>query len=87
MARKLTILIDDAVYEGLHRVVGRGSISKFIENLARPHVAQRDLSAQYREAARDATREREARARTQGRARRTQQTTPPRSTCSKRRSM
>jgi len=28
-------LIDDAVYEGLHRVVGRGGISKFIEDLAR----------------------------------------------------
>jgi predicted CopG family antitoxin len=62
VAKKLTILIDDAVYEGLHRVVGRGGISKFIENLARPHVAQRDLGAQYREAARDAAREREAQA-------------------------
>ena len=66
MARKLTILIDDAVYEGLHRVVGRGSISKFIEDLARPHVTQRELSAQYREAARDAAREREAKAWTEG---------------------
>ena len=43
MSKKLTILIEDSVYEGLHRVVGRGSISKFIENLARPHVAQKDL--------------------------------------------
>jgi len=25
MAKKLTILIDDAVYEGLHKVVGRGA--------------------------------------------------------------
>ena len=58
MSKKLTILIDDSVYEGLHRVVGRGSISKFIENLARPHVAHKDLGAQYREAARDAARER-----------------------------
>ena len=69
MARKLTILIDDAVYEGLHRVVGRGSISKFIEDLARPHVAQRDLSSQYREAARDSAREKEAAAWTEGLAR------------------
>lgn len=66
MSRKLTILIDDAVYEGLHRVVGRGSISKFIEGLARPHVAQPDLSAQYREAAKNAAREREACAWTEG---------------------
>jgi len=66
MSRKLTILIDDAVYEGLHRVVGRGSISKFIEDLARPHVAQRDLSAQYREAAKNVARELEACAWTEG---------------------
>jgi predicted CopG family antitoxin len=66
MSKKLTILIDDAVYEGLHRVVGRGSISKFIEDLARPHVAQTDLSAQYREAAKNAAREREAKAWTEG---------------------
>ena len=66
MGKKLTILIDDAVYEGLHRVVGRGGISKFIEQLARPHVAQADLTEQYREAARDAMREKEARAWTEG---------------------
>src|ERR1035437_8664828 len=62
MSKKLTILIEDSVYEGLHRVVGRGSISKFIENLARPHVAQKDLGAQYREAALDVSCEHESRA-------------------------
>jgi predicted CopG family antitoxin len=61
MSRKLTILIEDSVYEGLHRVVGRGSISKFIEDLARPYVAQKNLGAQYRKAAQDAAREHEAR--------------------------
>lgn len=66
MSKTLTILIEDSVYEGLHRIVGRGSISKFIEDLALPHVAQKDLAAQYREAARDAEREREARAWTKG---------------------
>lgn len=66
MSRKLTILIEDSVYEGLHRVAGRGSISKFIENLARPLVAQHDMGAQYREAAWDAAREREAREWTEG---------------------
>ncbi len=66
MSKKLTILIEDSVYEGLHRVVGRGGISKFIENLARPHVAQNDMGAQYREAARDTAREREARDWTEG---------------------
>jgi predicted CopG family antitoxin len=66
MNKKLTITIEESVYEGLHRVVGRGSISKFIEDLARPHVAQKDLAAQYREAARDTSREREAVAWTEG---------------------
>lgn len=66
MAKKLTILIDDAVYVGLHRVVGRGGISKLIEDLARPHVVQRDLAAQYRDAAKDAAREREARSWSEG---------------------
>ena len=66
MAKKLTILIDDAGYEGLHRMVGRGSISTFFENLARPHVSRRDPNAQYREAAKDAAREREAQAWTKG---------------------
>ncbi len=42
MSKKLTILIEDSVYEGLHRVAGRGSISKFIEDLARPHIARLD---------------------------------------------
>jgi predicted CopG family antitoxin len=69
MAKKLTILIDDTVYEGLHKVVGRGGISKFLEQLARPHVAQTDLTEQYREAARDVSREKEARAWTKGLAR------------------
>jgi hypothetical protein len=66
MVRKLTILIDDAVYEGLHRVVGGGGISRFLEDLAQPHVAQRDLSAQYREAVKDAAREAEAQAWSEG---------------------
>jgi hypothetical protein len=66
MAKKLTSLIDDAVDDGLHRVVGRGGISRFLEDLARPHVAQRDLGARYREAAKDAAREAEAQAWSEG---------------------
>lgn len=38
MHRKLTINLNEDVYRGLHRVVGRGSIGRFLENLARPHV-------------------------------------------------
>jgi predicted CopG family antitoxin len=39
MHKKLTITVDEEVYEGLHRVIGRRRISGFIEELVRPHVA------------------------------------------------
>lgn len=61
MHRKLTITVSDEVYQGLYRTVGRGSISRYIEELVRPHVvADHDLAALYREAAADEEREREA---------------------------
>ncbi len=61
MRKKLTIMIDQEVYEGLHRVVGRGRIGRFVERLARPHVVKADLEAGYREMAADEAREAEAR--------------------------
>ncbi len=60
MRKKLTIMIDQEVYEGLHRVVGRGRIGRFVERLARPHVVKADLEAGYREMAADEAREAEA---------------------------
>ena len=60
MQRKLTITVDERVYEGLHRVIGRGNISGFIESLVRPHVVGADLEAAYREMAEDEEREAEA---------------------------
>lgn len=63
MQRKMTITIDEAVYAGLHQVIGRGNISQFLENLARPHVLKEDsLDAGYQAMAADATREAEAQA-------------------------
>jgi len=38
MHKKMTITLDEAVYDGLFRVVGRRKISQFLEDLARPHV-------------------------------------------------
>lgn len=61
MHRKLTITIDAEVYEGLHRTIGRGRISQFIEDLVRPLVLDADLDAGYRDMAADLVREREAR--------------------------
>ena len=61
MQRKLTITVADEVYRGLHRKVGRGQISRFIEGLVRPHVVEdRELEVAYREMAADREREQEA---------------------------
>jgi predicted CopG family antitoxin len=60
MHKKLTITMDEQVYYGLHRVVGRQKISQFIETLVRPHVAAQDLAAAYRDMAADESREAEA---------------------------
>lgn len=38
--RKLTITVEDAVYRGLYKVVGRRNISRFINDLARPSVVR-----------------------------------------------
>ncbi len=60
MQKKLTITLDERVYEALHRVIGRGQISQFIESLVRPHVMGLDLEAAYRQMAQDEAREAEA---------------------------
>jgi hypothetical protein len=60
MQKKLTITIDEKVYDGLYHVIGRRRISRFIEDLVRPHVVSQDLEAAYREMAQDEAREAEA---------------------------
>jgi len=60
MHKKLTITVDAEVYDGLHKVVGAGRISGFIEDLVRPHVIKTDLAEGYRLMANDAKREKEA---------------------------
>jgi hypothetical protein len=60
MRRKLTITVDEGIYDGLHRVVGPRRISGFIESLVRPHVLQEDMAVAYRDMARDEAREEEA---------------------------
>lgn len=58
--RKLTITVDDEVYSGLHRRIGQRKISKFLNDLARPHVIGDELDAAYRDMAADEEREQEA---------------------------
>jgi predicted CopG family antitoxin len=60
MHKKMTITIDEEVYNALYRVIGKGNISQFLENLARPHVLKEDLASAYQAMAADTEREREA---------------------------
>ncbi len=60
MLKKLTITIDADLYDGLHRVIGRRRISRFLNDLARPLVLQQDLAAGYAAMAADTAREAEA---------------------------
>lgn len=60
MQKKLTITIEESVYRGLYQRVGAGRISRFIEDLVRPHVLPKELEDAYVEMARDEAREAEA---------------------------
>lgn len=60
MQRKLTISIDEQVYEGLYAVIGPRRISRFIEDLVRPYVVNQELEAAYKEMAQDEEREAKA---------------------------
>lgn len=61
MHKRITITLDEAVYEGLQRRVGKRRISQFIEELVRPHVLDSALDDGYRAMAADGEREAEAR--------------------------
>jgi hypothetical protein len=60
MRKKLTITVEERVYDGLHVVIGRRRISQFIESLVRPYVVGKDLEIAYRQKARDEARDAEA---------------------------
>ena len=60
MQKKLTITLDETVYNGLHAVIGRRHISQFIERLVRPHVLDSERAEGYRQMAADEAREQEA---------------------------
>jgi hypothetical protein len=60
MHKRMTISIDAAVYDGLVARVGRGKISRFLEDLARPYVMPDELAEAYAAMARDSDREKDA---------------------------
>jgi predicted CopG family antitoxin len=60
MQKKLTVTIDEEVYDGLRAVIGPRKISRFIEELVRPHVVKKNMYAAYKEMAADKVRESDA---------------------------
>ena len=60
MQKKLTITIDEEVYAGLYKTIGPRKISKFVEELVRPHVVRPNLESAYAQMAKDKKREKEA---------------------------
>jgi hypothetical protein len=57
--RKLTITIEDAVYRGQHKIVGRRHINRFLNDPAHSHVVRDRLEEGYRAMAADERREAE----------------------------
>lgn len=60
MQKKLTITIDEEVYAGLHKVIGTRKISRFIQEIVRPHVVHPNYEEAYAAMAKDKNREDEA---------------------------
>jgi hypothetical protein len=57
MQKKLTITIDEELYEGLRKTIGPREISRFVQEIVRPHVVRPNLEAAYAEMAKDRKRE------------------------------
>ena len=62
MHRRMTITLDEVVYDGLYRTIGKRRMSQFIEDLLRPHVLDTALDDGYRAMAADEEREADAQA-------------------------
>jgi hypothetical protein len=66
MRKKLAITVEADVHEGLKKVIGRRRISRFLNDLARPHVVGQSLAAGYAAMTADEAREAEAEAWSEG---------------------
>ena len=60
MHKRMTITLDEVVYDGLKRTIGKRRVSQFIEDLIRPYVLDASLDDGYRAMAADTVREAEA---------------------------
>jgi len=60
MPRKLTILLDEQVYERLHAVAGKRRVGRLVEQLVRDRLLYEDLDGAYAAMAAEERREAEA---------------------------
>ena len=61
MSKRVNLYFHDAaVYDGLIQLVGKGNVSRFIENMLKPLVLHSDLADAYQAMAQDSAREKEA---------------------------
>lgn len=61
MSKRVNLYIQDEIlWENFSKLVGRGNISKWIENMIRPLVDKSSLANSYKAMARDKEREQEA---------------------------
>ena len=60
MHKRMTITLDEAVYDGLYRTVGKRKMSQFIEDLLKPLVLDSSLDGGYKAMAADTLREAQA---------------------------
>jgi hypothetical protein len=60
MHRRMTITLDEVVYEGLYRRIGKRRMSQFIEDLLRPHVLDSSLDDGYQAMAANEVRDAQA---------------------------
>lgn len=58
--KKITISVEENVYEGLHTFIGQGKISHFINELVKPHIIAAELDKVYQAMAKDTSREKAA---------------------------
>lgn len=58
--KRMTITLNEVVYDGLYRTIGKRRMSQFIEDLLRPHVLDTSLDDGYRAMAADSAREAQA---------------------------
>ena len=58
--KKITLMLDAEVYEGLQQKVGLRKVGDYLSRLARPYVVEADLAASYQALAADTERNQEA---------------------------